>query len=54
MTLLLFVTGLTTINSTVQPPPFTGLFSVSGGTVEDKFQVTAVSYTRAPTSRQTE
>jgi hypothetical protein len=54
MTLLLFLTGLTTVNSTVQPPPFTGLFSVSGGQVSDQFQVTQVSYTPAPMSKRTE
>lgn len=56
MTLLLFVFGGSTIassGSTAAVNPG-GLFAVSGGTVEDKFQVTSVSYTFAPTSRRTE
>lgn len=55
MSLLLFITGLTTHASTgVTPPTPTGLFAVSGGTVEDQFQATQVSYTLAPTSKRTE
>lgn len=52
MTLLLFLTGLTTIATTSQVD--TGLFAVSGGEVSDKFQATQVSYTRAPVSKRTE
>lgn len=54
MTLLLFLTGLTTHASTVTPPPNTGLFAVSGGSASDLFPVTAASYTFAPASRRTE
>lgn len=54
MTLLLFLTGLTTQASTGQPAPPSGLFAVSGGEVSDKFQATQVSYTQAPVSKRTE
>lgn len=55
MTLLLFLTGLSTIASSGSTAVTnTGLFSVSGGLVEDQFQVTSVSYTFAPASRRTE
>lgn len=55
MTLLLFLTGLTTVASSGSTAATnTGLFSVSGGTVSDQFQVTQVSYTPSPASRRTE
>jgi hypothetical protein len=55
MTLLLFLTGGTTIASSGSTAAVnTGLFAVSGGLVEDQFQVTSVSYTFAPASRRTE
>lgn len=56
MTLLLFLTGLTTTVSTgsSSSPTSPGEFAVSGGSVSDLFPVTAVSYTYAPTSRRTE
>lgn len=55
MTLLLFLTGFTTVASSGSTAVTnTGLFAVSGGEVSDQFQVTQVSYTLAPTSRRTE
>lgn len=54
MSLLLFLTGGTTIATISTLPVNTGLFAVSGGEVADKFTVTQVSYTPAPTSRRTE
>lgn len=55
MTLLLFLTGLSTIASSGSSAPVnTGLFAVSGGEVSDKFQATQVSYTLAPVSKRTE
>lgn len=55
MTLLLFLTGLTTVASTGgSSSPGGGLFAVSGGGLNDQFQVTSVSYTYAATSKRTE
>ena len=55
MTLLFMLFGGSTIASSGSTAATdTGLFAVSGGEVSDKFQVTQVSYTLAPTSRRTE
>lgn len=55
MTLLLLLFGGSTIASSGSTAATnTGLFAVSGGTVEDKFQATQVSYSLSPTSRRTE
>lgn len=55
MTLLLFLTGLTTQASTGGSSAVTtGLFAVSGGQPTAAFQVTQVSYTPAPMSARTE
>jgi hypothetical protein len=55
MTLLLFLTGLSTIassGSTAATP--SGLFAVSGGQPTMEFQVTQVSYLPSPMSARTE
>lgn len=54
MTLLLFLTGLTTVASTVTPPPTSpGQFTVSGPYVQDVFPVTSVEYSYAPLTKRT-
>jgi len=55
MTLLLFLTGLTTVASTGGSSSATsGLFAVSGGQPSMQFQVTQISYAQAPLSARTE
>lgn len=56
MTLLLFLTGLTTIASTGGGTSSNAgaLFAVSGGQPTADLQVTQVSYTPAPMSARTE
>jgi len=55
MTLLLFLTGLTTVASTQSSSGATsGLFSVSGGQPPMQAQVTQLSYTPAAASARTE
>lgn len=55
MTLLLFLTGLTTVASTQSSSgTTTGLFAVSGGQPPMQAQVTQVSYLPAAMSARTE
>lgn len=55
MTLLLFLTGLTTTASTGGSSAVTtGLFAVSGGQPTMQIQATQVSYAPAPLSARTE
>lgn len=55
MTLLLFLTGLTTQASTGGSSAVaSGLFAVSGTGLHDAFPVTSVSYTFSPGSKRTE
>lgn len=54
MTLLLFLTGLTTVASTGTSSGVTvGQFTVSGPTVQDIFPVTSVTYSYAPLTKRT-
>lgn len=55
MTLLLFLTGLTTVASSGSTAVTnTGLFAVSGGQPPMQAQVTQVSYVTSPMSARTE
>ncbi len=55
MTLLLFLTGLTTVASSGSTAATnTGLFAVSGGQPTMQIQATQVSYVPAPMSARTE